>query len=427
MFYEQLESLCKEKGTTPTAFVRDVLQLSTSKVTAWSKGSIPKIGVLNEIADYFGVTVGYLFDGKDANPNIRDKSELLDGYIDSYIAFIDILGFKDYVNKAPGKDVVNFFREIQEVSEKASMNFKSNFFTTEMLSKVSFNSFSDTIILSISKNEPVALNILIFMVNTVISNLLFSHQILIRGAITEGKFYNSDNIMFGPALNYAAILEHEVCKFPRIIIPKFLLEEYIETVKDNDDALERIKKYIAEDPIISSDKYLILNYPRYCVMRLSYLGNRVKIINNIKAEANDMLYNSDESIKKKWLYFLFFFNNELKKNEKFLDKEIFIPTKLTLDYLFDRTDNLQAHKGISAEISEDKQNLLEMFDQLHEDDKIRIITKMETIIEDYSEKAENAASRSTIFRAAKSADNHPSEIITTDKDFSKIPPTEIEL
>lgn len=99
----------------------------------------------------------------------------------------------------------------------------------------------------------------------------------------------------------------------------------------------------------------------------------------------------------------------------------------SVDYLLGRTDNPQAHEGISAEISEDKQNLLEMFDQLHEDDKIRIITKMETIIEDYSEKAEKAASRSTIFRAAKSADNHPSEIITTDKDFSKIPPTEIEL
>lgn len=81
MFYEQLESLCKENGTTPTAFVRDILKLSTSKVTAWSNGSIPKIGTLKEIANYFDVTVGYLFDGKSVSVELsEDQQELLDLY-----------------------------------------------------------------------------------------------------------------------------------------------------------------------------------------------------------------------------------------------------------------------------------------------------------------------------------------------------------
>ena len=63
MFYEQLEALCKEINTTPTNFVKTELNLSSSKVTAWKNGSIPKYEILNEIADYFNVTVGYLFDG----------------------------------------------------------------------------------------------------------------------------------------------------------------------------------------------------------------------------------------------------------------------------------------------------------------------------------------------------------------------------
>lgn|GEM_PF-4168261 len=47
---------------------------------------------------------------------------------------------------------------------------------------------------------------------------------------------------------------------------------------------------------------------------------------------------------------------------------------------------------------------------------------------DYAEKAEQQSTQTTtIFRAAKSTDNHPPEVIETDKDFSKIPPTKIKL
>ncbi len=43
---------------------------------------------------------------------------------------------------------------------------------------------------------------------------------------------------------------------------------------------------------------------------------------------------------------------------------------------------------------------------------------------DYAERAENSITqKTTIFRAAKSTDNHPPEIVETTKDFSKIPPT----
>lgn len=74
VIYKQLAELCDSIGTTPTAFVKDVLKLSSSKVTAWKNGSIPKSEILIQIADYFGVTVGYLFDGKEKS----SSSELSD-------------------------------------------------------------------------------------------------------------------------------------------------------------------------------------------------------------------------------------------------------------------------------------------------------------------------------------------------------------
>ena len=84
MFYDQLKALCKEKGTTPTAFVINELGLSSSKITAWKNGSIPKYGTLEKIADFFQVPICFLFedDNNIKRTNTLDKQEqkLLDTY-----------------------------------------------------------------------------------------------------------------------------------------------------------------------------------------------------------------------------------------------------------------------------------------------------------------------------------------------------------
>lgn len=74
MFYEQFELLCSKNGTSPTKFTKEVLKLSSSKITAWKNGSIPKYEILNKIADYFNVSVGYLFDGNDIN-NLSENAK----------------------------------------------------------------------------------------------------------------------------------------------------------------------------------------------------------------------------------------------------------------------------------------------------------------------------------------------------------------
>ena len=73
MFYKQFEILCNKIGTTPTRFTKEILGLSSSKITAWKNGSIPKYEILQAIANYFNVTVGYLFDG---DKKISSSSEL---------------------------------------------------------------------------------------------------------------------------------------------------------------------------------------------------------------------------------------------------------------------------------------------------------------------------------------------------------------
>lgn len=65
MFYDNLNELCKSKGTTVTALLKE-LNISTSKGTAWKKGRVPKGDILSKLAAYFSVSTDYLL-GNDIN------------------------------------------------------------------------------------------------------------------------------------------------------------------------------------------------------------------------------------------------------------------------------------------------------------------------------------------------------------------------
>ena len=68
MFYSQFIKLCKKRGISPSAVTREI-GLNNSSATAWKRGSIPKGETLQKLANYFGVSVDYLFDiGPRINP-----------------------------------------------------------------------------------------------------------------------------------------------------------------------------------------------------------------------------------------------------------------------------------------------------------------------------------------------------------------------
>ncbi len=60
MFYENLDKICRQKNTTPTAIVKK-LGLSTSKVTAWKNGSVPKQEIMQLLAKTLDTSVDNFF------------------------------------------------------------------------------------------------------------------------------------------------------------------------------------------------------------------------------------------------------------------------------------------------------------------------------------------------------------------------------
>lgn len=63
MFYDNLKSACKAKGTTITAVLKK-FGVSTSNGTSWQKGTIPKTDIVIRFAEFLDVSTDYLLLGK---------------------------------------------------------------------------------------------------------------------------------------------------------------------------------------------------------------------------------------------------------------------------------------------------------------------------------------------------------------------------
>lgn len=64
MFYDRYVDLCKRNNEKPYVLAVKLGAKSNSVVAQWKKGSAPRAELLQKIAEYFGVSVGYLLTGE---------------------------------------------------------------------------------------------------------------------------------------------------------------------------------------------------------------------------------------------------------------------------------------------------------------------------------------------------------------------------
>lgn len=78
MFYDRYYDLCKKNGEKPYSVAKKI-GLGNSNVAQWKKGSTPRSDVLQKIADYFEISVGYLLgyeDKEKTTPALEDGQKL---------------------------------------------------------------------------------------------------------------------------------------------------------------------------------------------------------------------------------------------------------------------------------------------------------------------------------------------------------------
>lgn len=71
MFWETYTVLCKSKNESPTG-VAQKLGFTNAACSKWKKGTVPNGTTLKTIADYFGVSTGYLLGEKPDTPTAED-------------------------------------------------------------------------------------------------------------------------------------------------------------------------------------------------------------------------------------------------------------------------------------------------------------------------------------------------------------------
>jgi hypothetical protein len=146
---------------------------------------------------------------------VSSEFDLKHNLKDKYVAFIDVMGFSNLVNKGNVENLESYFSKITEVLDKLRIN------------KADIESFliSDSIIL-IAPDSPKSLKQLLGAIRQIQFALLW-RKIIVRGAVSFGQvYYNKEkNIIVGKGFIKAYLLEGEAF-FPRVIIDPAIIKKF---------------------------------------------------------------------------------------------------------------------------------------------------------------------------------------------------------
>ena len=215
-------------------------------------------------------------------------------YTQYYVAFLDILGFKDLVSnpETTCQDILKIYEVIEILHKRFSE------ITEYMKADIKMKIMSDSICAYVETDTPDALFALI--VHCALYQFGLSCMYpnnLVRGGITVGDMYAKGDIIFGQALTEAYLLEEKNAKVPRVILRKKTLEHALG--KHIESAQMVLQNWVVRD----DDAFYTVNYFKL----FSLFGFQDKIITMaltlIKSTVSNWLDTTiDESIRQKYLY-----------------------------------------------------------------------------------------------------------------------------
>lgn len=201
------------------------------------------------------------------------------GYKTSIMGIVDILGFKNFVQKEKEnsvKTVIEAIRDSIMINKIAISNI------------VKYAILSDTIIVY---SENVDSDNVFYVIHA-LGNLqleLLRHRFLCRGALVTAENYINNDIIVSEALIKAHLIEEKIAIYPRIIID----EEIIMIIKPQIDSGKIIndKEYLTKDAVIRDfDGKYILN-PLYLIPDIyAYINKDFNYFQNLYEENNMKLY-----------------------------------------------------------------------------------------------------------------------------------------
>lgn len=206
-----------------------------------------------------------------------------------YIAYMDILGYSDYIEKHPEK-VNEFLSIITTAIEKIKKNVESLTHIGKDGFKVDINikckTFSDNVLLCLEKgdgeNEMSRLIPFLISVASIQRGLVIEHGLLMRGGITIGDLFINDDFVFGKGLINVVNLEKQA-ENPCIIVSDELMNYTKSVVGVDNEGYEIIKRYVKaktsnKPTIIEDEEYYNVNGEKYFKGLFYYQALRALIV-----------------------------------------------------------------------------------------------------------------------------------------------------
>lgn len=145
-----------------------------------------------------------------------------------YVLYMDILGVKDKINSDNSED---FLKELNSLYQEVLKGI--NLVGKEINNiKIETKIFSDNIIIAINKDNNIELCamklMLIFEIAAMFQVCALAYNFLVRGSLVSGDLYIDGTFVYGKALLDAYNLETNIAVYPRIIIKKEDVAEFMQ-------------------------------------------------------------------------------------------------------------------------------------------------------------------------------------------------------
>lgn len=178
-------------------------------------------------------------------------------YTKCYIAFLDILGFKNMIGKCTCEELLDVFKDMNNPLKSIQVGDDAgNMYDIPAVNQIKIKVMSDSICFFIDSSLQDALFCLLSCCAIFQAKLLRrTVPIMVRGAIVLGEIYSDGDIIFGSGMTEAYLLEEGNAKYPRIIITKSTLMKGLENISRHS-----IKNHLEQYVYCDTDKYYAANW-----------------------------------------------------------------------------------------------------------------------------------------------------------------------
>ena len=170
-------------------------------------------------------------------------------YEDRIVAFVDILGFKDLVDSS--KDDVKVLRNITSALSTL-YEWIWQWEADGVDSSFAFTQFSDSVVLSALADTQDSFEMLLQLMLGIV-DIAYSNGIIVRGGISRGKLIHDREMVVGPAMVDAYLLENTIAKYPRIVISEELKNEFEVNLQEYVDSQPNLSEIPAFNKIFKQD------------------------------------------------------------------------------------------------------------------------------------------------------------------------------